>query len=315
MVDSVDVVLTWVDDSWPGYKDELRKFHGDPRDLNPNRTRDNLGLLRFGLRSLEMYLPNLRRVYLLTKRPQVPDWLDTGREDVIVVHHDEVMAPEHLPTFNSFAIVSHLHLLPGLGERVIYLEDDMMLASAATVVDCFDDQGQPYSFVERGTIPHWPDVDRAKDSPWNLALAHTAEILDARYGARDWPRLHHGPLPFLRNDYAEVMERYREEIAATRAERFRSGACVAPEVLFTLDMMARGRQAPAPQTRPPMKGYASIENFWLVTAAQLKWLDWRNPKSLCLNDSFGKQPNPRVERLVQRWLARRFPKKSRFELE
>lgn len=313
MEDSVDVVLTWVDDSWPGYMDELRQFHGDPRDLNPNRTRDNLGLLKYGMRSLEMFLPNLRRVYLLTKRPQVPDWLDTGREDVVVVHHDEVIASEHLPTFNSFCIVSHLHLLPGLGERVIYLEDDMMLASLRAGPDCFDTEGRPYSFVEQGSLPRWADVDRDKDSPWNLALAHTAEVLDARHGEQDWKRLHHGPLPFLRDEYAEVMERYSAEIAATRAERFRSGACVAPEVLFTLDMMARGAQMTAPETRPPMKGYASIENYWFITAAQLRWLDWRKPKTLCLNDSFGDHPNPRVERLVISWLERRFPKKSRFE--
>ncbi len=312
---SVDVVLTWVDDSWPGYIDELTKFHDDPRDLNPNRTRDNLGLLRYGLRSLDMYLPYLRRVYLLTKRPQVPEWLDVERDDVVVVHHDDIMAPEHLPTFNSFSIVSHIHLLPGLGDRVIYLEDDMMLASPMAGTSCFDAEGRPYSFVERGRIPRWADVDTVKDSPWNLALAHTAEVLDGRYGARDWQRLHHGPLPFLRDQYGEVMERYADEIAATRAERFRSGNCVAPEVLFTLDTMARGIHAPARHTRPAMKGYASLENIWLVTAAQLKWLDWRGPQTICLNDSFGTDPNPRVERLVKRWLERRFPKKSRFELD
>lgn len=314
MDDSVDVVLTWVDDSWPGYMDELIRFHDDPRDLNPNRTRDNLGLLRYGLRSLDMYLPNLRRVYLLTKRPQVPSWLDTDRDDVRVVHHDEIIAPEFLPTFNSFTIVSHLHLLPGLGERVIYLEDDMMLSSPLAGGSCFDAAGQPYSFVEAGTLPRQADVDPAKESPWNLALAHTAEVLDQRHGVQAWQRLHHGPLPFFREQYGEVMERYAEEIAATRAERFRSGACVAPEVLFTLDMMARGLQTPAPEMTPRMKGYASLENIWLVTAAQLAWLRWRGSQTLCLNDSFGDAPNPRVERLVLGWLERCFPKKSRFEL-
>ncbi len=315
MGDSVDVVLTWVDDRWPGYMDDLTRFHADPRDLNPNRTRDNLGLLRYGLRSLEMYLPNLRRVYLLTQRPQVPDWLDTGRDDIRVVHHDEIIAPDYLPTFNSFSIVSHMHLLPGLGERVIYLEDDMMLASPMAGASCFDADGQPYSFVEAGKLPRWAEVDRGKDSPWNLALAHTAEVLDTRYGRQEWKRLHHGPLPFLRDQYGEVMERYGAEIAATRAERFRSGACVAPEVLFTLDMMARGLQAPAPKMTPPMKGYASLENIWLATAVQLAWLGRRGSQTLCLNDSFGERPNPRVERLVLRWLDRRFPKKSRFELD
>ena len=48
----IDVVYTWVDDTFPGYAEELARHAGKPADRNPNRTRDNLDLLRYSLRSL-----------------------------------------------------------------------------------------------------------------------------------------------------------------------------------------------------------------------------------------------------------------------
>lgn len=35
----------------------------------------------------------------------------------------------HLPTFSSPAIESHLHLIPGLSEKFLYLNDDVVFAA------------------------------------------------------------------------------------------------------------------------------------------------------------------------------------------
>src|SRR5262245_45524529 len=117
--DEIDVVYTWVDDTWPGYADLLRQHASNRHDLNPNRTRDNLELLRFSLRSLAAFVPWARRVYLVSCRPQVPAWLNTDR--ITVVHHDAFIPREHLPTFNSFAIVSNLHRIPNVARRFVYV--------------------------------------------------------------------------------------------------------------------------------------------------------------------------------------------------
>ena len=110
----IDLVFTWVDDSFPGYREAMNKYVADPHDLNPNRTRDNLDVIRYSMRSVAKNLPWVRRIYLVSMRPQVPRWLDVNHPRISLVHHDQIMDAGVLPTFNSFAIVSHLHLLPDL---------------------------------------------------------------------------------------------------------------------------------------------------------------------------------------------------------
>ena len=54
----IDVVITWVDDQFPGYQTLLQRHAERPVDLDPARTRDNLELLRYGLRALERHAPD-----------------------------------------------------------------------------------------------------------------------------------------------------------------------------------------------------------------------------------------------------------------
>ena len=125
----IDVVYTWVDDGFPGYLELLGDHAETPHDRNPNRTRDNLELLRFSLRSLSRYAPWVGRVYLVTCRPQLPAWLDPEASNLTIVHHDQIIDAEVLPTFNSFAILSHLYRIEGLSDRFLYFEDDMLLGN------------------------------------------------------------------------------------------------------------------------------------------------------------------------------------------
>ena len=71
--------------------------------------------LRFSLRSIEMYAPWIRHVFIVTNG-QVPDWLDLdNNDDVTVVTHAEIYQnSSHLPTFASPSIEVHLHRIPNL---------------------------------------------------------------------------------------------------------------------------------------------------------------------------------------------------------
>jgi hypothetical protein len=93
-----------------------------------NRYRDN-DELRFSFRSLEKYAPWIRQIFLVTNG-QVPAWLDVNHPRVTVVTHEEIFADKSLlPVFSSPAIEVHLHRIPGLSERFIYFNDDVMLGS------------------------------------------------------------------------------------------------------------------------------------------------------------------------------------------
>lgn len=308
----IDVVYTWVDDTFPGYAEQLSRYADVPADTNPNRTRDNLDLLRYSLRSLR-HLPELGHVHLLTCRPQIPRWLDPDAAGITVHHHDAVMAPEILPTFNSFAIVSHLHLLPGLGARFLYLEDDMVLLRPGLMQALEDRDGRRVSHFTQAKLPVAHRLG-PKASPWNHALANAAGLLDRSYGPA--PRRHviHGPRLIDRAEYAAMLAAFPEETAATRASRFRGTDNIPPEVLYPHYAVAEGtaRAASTAETRA-VEGYVSIENFMPWTLWTMRRMERRAPLTATFNDSFGDRPNPRMVAWMRRWLEARFPEPSPYE--
>lgn len=305
----MDVVFTWVDDRWPGYLGCRNSFAQSTHDINPNRTRDNLDLLKYALRSLEAYMPSLRRVYLLSMRPQIPAWLAQDHPDVVVVHHDEIIPQKYLPTFNSFAIVSHLHLIPDIGPEFLYFEDDMLLAAPDAASPLYGpavlQTGRAFKRLRR--------PDPARESPWNMALHNSFALLDAAHGPQRWPKTSHAPLHIDRARFAQTMDRFAPAVAATRAARFRSAACIAPEVLYPLHGWQSGWLAVAQEWHAGLYGYASLNNFLPSTVAQLAFARRARGGIMCLNDDFRDRPNPRVEAYVQRWLDQTWPEPSRFE--
>ncbi|XP_072171737.1 N-acetylglucosamine-1-phosphotransferase subunits alpha/beta-like [Diadema setosum] len=94
-------------------------------DYAPNRFEDNEEL-RYSLRSLERHAPWIRRVYIVTNG-QIPSWLNLDNPRLVLVSHDEIFQNKtHLPTFSSPAIESHIHRIPGLSRKFVYLNDDTM---------------------------------------------------------------------------------------------------------------------------------------------------------------------------------------------
>ena len=310
----IDAVYTWVNDKWPGYAGMLASYARDKRDTSPDRTRDNLDIVRYSMRSVMRNLPDIRRIYLVTCRPQVPEWLDVTHPMIKLVHHDEIMAPEYLPTFNSFAIVSHLHLLPDVSRRFLYIEDDMLVMSPNIMAAMFAPDGRPYVHLKRMQVVPRKKLDPAKASPWNLALANAASALPEGFGAGPMRHLIHGPR-IIDAAVAKAMCRdYAELIEATRRSRFRSGNNVPPEFLVSHLAVERGAAVYAERALSrQVQGYVPLENFAPLTWAQLMRAERRRPMTMTLNDNFGICPNPRVERMVRTRLARWFPDPAPWE--
>ncbi|XP_072340883.1 N-acetylglucosamine-1-phosphotransferase subunits alpha/beta isoform X1 [Scyliorhinus torazame] len=94
-------------------------------DISASRFEDNEEL-RYSLRSVERYAPWIRHVFIVTNG-QIPSWLNLDNPRVTIVTHQEIFRnASHLPTFSSPAIETHLHRIPGLSQKFIYLNDDVM---------------------------------------------------------------------------------------------------------------------------------------------------------------------------------------------
>ena len=312
--EGIDLVYTWVDDEWPGYADLLRAHAGTRHDTNPNRTRDNLDLLRYSLRSVAMYMPWVRTVHLLTCRPQIPRWLDTSHPRLRIVHHDEIMDAASLPTFSSFAIVSHLHLVPGVSSRFVYIEDDMLLRAPVRIGDLFDASGRVLVYPRLGRTASPALRDDSRISPWNAALARANHLLDERFGAARRRRLSHAPLPVERELWRSMLDEWPEAARHTRTSRFRRAGNIAPEYLYPYYALALGRAVALPVSRSYRKCfYFPLENrLWQVRlqhgiATQLK------PKFVTMNDNFDERPDPAVVSYMRRVLEWWFPLPGPFE--
>jgi hypothetical protein len=117
--------------------------------------------LRYSLRSVIKYAPWVRHIYIVTNG-QVPYWLDTMHPRITVVQHSEIfLNSSHLPTFSSPAIEVHLHRIPGLASRFIYLNDDVMFGAPVLPSDFWTiDHGQRIYLA-------WPVPDCAAGCPSN----------------------------------------------------------------------------------------------------------------------------------------------------
>ncbi|XP_029455565.1 N-acetylglucosamine-1-phosphotransferase subunits alpha/beta-like isoform X2 [Rhinatrema bivittatum] len=98
-------------------------------DISASRFEDNEEL-RYSLRSIERHAPWVRHVFIVTNG-QIPSWLNLDSPRITVVTHKDIFKNvSHLPTFSSPAIESHIHRIPGLSQKFVYLNDDVMFGKA-----------------------------------------------------------------------------------------------------------------------------------------------------------------------------------------
>jgi hypothetical protein len=222
----VDVVYTWVDGADPRWRERKARALRDNRWLagthaqaaNDSRfaSRDEL---RYSLRALHAFAPWVRHVFLVTA-DQVPAWLDTGRPGLSVVSHQEVFGDTgRLPTFNSQAIESRLHRIPGLAEHFLYLNDDVFLARPVPPELFFTPGGLARFFPSAAVVDSAPR--RPGDPPVDSAGKNNRRLIQQAFGRVLTRKMKHTPHPSRRSVLAEMEVRFAEQVRATAGHQFR----------------------------------------------------------------------------------------------
>ncbi len=137
----VDIVYLWVSGDDPDFRARRDRYAASlGRVVSPTvHTERHLEVdeLRYSLRSVELFAPWIRRIFIVTDN-QVPTWLDTSNERVTVVNQNEIFPnPDWLPNYNSAAIESQIHLIPGLSEYYLTANDDTFLGKPVFPQDFF----------------------------------------------------------------------------------------------------------------------------------------------------------------------------------
>ncbi|XP_068611095.1 N-acetylglucosamine-1-phosphotransferase subunits alpha/beta [Brachionichthys hirsutus] len=127
-------------------------------DVSASRFEDNEEL-RYSLRSVERHAPWVRHVFIVTNG-QIPSWLNLDNPRVTVVTHRDIFQNQsHLPTFSSPAIETHMHRIPGLSQKFIYLNDDVMFGK-----DVWPDDFYTHSKGQKVYLT-WPVPNCAEGCP------------------------------------------------------------------------------------------------------------------------------------------------------
>ncbi len=293
VVRPIDVVYMWVDGDDPAWQARKEQRHEqvsqglpaspdagvlDEQATSQARFRQH-DELRYSMRSLELFAPWVRHVYLVTDR-QVPDWLDLSNPRLTVVDHTEIFEPEWLPTFNSHAISSRLHLIDGLSDEFLVLNDDVFLGRPVDPGKWIGPTGQLLVHHTRtrgeGVSVQPPDVPVAA----RRNATALGQELDGLVPRRN---LQHGPVPMSRELMAEVWSRWPDEMQRTAANPFRSRADVEPVWLQYALAQHTGRLAEGP---PVSYNYVLIAD--LAARPDLaRMLQKQDRDTFCLNDGFG----------------------------
>ncbi|MCM2578662.1 stealth conserved region 3 domain-containing protein [Streptomyces meridianus] len=227
----LDVVYTWVDGTDPDLaaKREAHRSGGRAPRINARETGasryTSYDELKYSLRSLEMYAPFVRNVYIVTDG-QTPSWLDTGARGIQVVDHKDVFAdPAALPVFNSHAIGTQLHHVDGLSEHYLYFNDDVFLGRPVTAGHFFHGNGiakLPFSPFQLGLGSPHPE----EPAP-NSAGKNVRKLLLQQYGRMTVNKFMHTPHPQIRSVMREIETLFAEDVERTSRSRFRDTTDIA----------------------------------------------------------------------------------------
>ena len=126
-IDSIDIVIPWVDGTDPEWIKEFNKYCPENRMIDSRmiRYRDD-GLIKYVFRSIEKFAPWVRKVHFVTCG-QIPEWLNTDCEKLHHVVHKDYIPEDCLPVFSANPIEVLIHKIPDLSEKFIYFNDDMIL--------------------------------------------------------------------------------------------------------------------------------------------------------------------------------------------
>ncbi|MFC3382311.1 stealth family protein [Couchioplanes azureus] len=282
----IDVVYTWVDGGDPQWR--ARKaaavaentWLDEASRLASNDSRyTSRDELRYSLRALHSFAPWVNHIYLVTD-DQVPDWLDAGHPGLTVVSHREIFGDTgRLPTFNSQAIESRLHRVPGLSEHFLYLNDDVFLGRPVPPDLFFTPGGLTRFFFSNAQVDSAPR--RPDDPPADSAGKNNRELIRETFGRVLTRKMMHTPHPSRRGVIAEIEQRFAEHVDATAGHQFRH-----PDDISLLSSLQQYYAYLTGRAAPGTIAYKYVDLADPTTPLKLaELLRHRNLDAFCLNDT------------------------------
>lgn len=309
----IDMVFSWVDGTDIEFQRARAKrmanyVVGDGDDSEARYRQ--IDELKYALRSVWMYAPWVRRIFIATDSP-APAWLADDPRVTIVRSEEFFRNPDDLPTHNSHAVEAQLHRIPGLAEHFLYSNDDMFFGRPLSP-DMFFSPGGVTKFVEATTRVGLGGNDPSRSGFENAARVNRA-LLQERFGRITTRHLEHSAAPLRKSVMFELEDEFAEAFARTTASPFRSATDISvTNSFYHYYALMTGRAVVQTQAR-----VRYIETtLRSALKAMRRLLKRRDADMFCLND--GSKPEIGVEErttAVIDFLERYFPFPAPWEKE
>ncbi|WP_104081930.1 stealth family protein [Cryobacterium sp. Y11] len=301
----IDLVFSWVDGSSDEFQRERAKRmqayvvgEGDDSDARFRQIDE----LKYALRSVYMFAPWIRRIFIATDSP-APEWLAEHPRVTIMRSEDFFVDTSVLPIHNSHAVESQLHHIPGLAEHFLYSNDDMFFGRPVGP-ELFFSPGGVTKFVEASTRIGLGENDPTRSGFENAARVNRA-LLRGRFGKVTTRHLEHTPAPMRKSVLLELEREFPEDFSRTAASRFRSATDISvTNSLYHYYALMTGRAVAQTTVRSQY-----IETTLRVALRQMNRLRKRRDQDMfCLNDGSLPEITPDVRRAaVTEFLNLYFP--------
>ena len=307
----IDLVYLWVDGSDPKWQAKRNAFIGKTEEKSTinckGRYADN-DELKYSLRSIEMYAPWIRKIFIVTDN-QVPKWLNLSNPKIRIIDHTEIMPAESLPCFNSAMIEHFIYKIPELSEKFLYANDDMFLNKAVNPDTFFTEDGLPIIRLINSKLRDFflkfkKLFLRIPIKYYIETILHSSKLVEKKYGVKYNGKPHHNIDAYLKSDCQHTENLFKDEIEKVLSNHIRKDNDI-QRILYSYVAMAEKRCNQVFVTQKTSfrfhiqnhKHYAKLERY--------------NPVFFCMNDS--EYANDDDRKKVTEFLSKRFPHKSQFE--
>lgn len=306
----IDIVYTWVDGAdkaWQGRRAGVQPLveRSSYDAAVPQRFR-SFDELRYSLRSVYQYVPFVRNIFIVTD-DQHPEFLSPGSRISIVDHKEIFSDQSSLPTFNSHAIETQLHNIPGLAENYLYMNDDVFFGRLTDRATYFDQSGHTKFFESLAGFGLGRPSDEANSvdhAGKNLQL-----LLQKDSNQVPFRKIKHSPHPQQKSLHLIMEDRFPEVHHETMNSRFRSRS----DVSFAAALHHRFGQSLG-RASPGMLDYEYIDLADRNLEDKLENLKRASFEILCLNDGdIHDDAVGSVKKQVRRFLEYRFPYRAPWE--
>ncbi len=245
MEETIDFVITWVDDSDPKWWKEFEYYSAkETMCINTDACRyRDWDTLRYWFRGVEKFAPWVNKIYFVTYG-HLPKWLNTDNPKLVIVKHEDYIPTEYLPTFNSYTIEFFFHKIKALSDRFVYFNDDMFLIDSVLPERFFRnglpcDIGGMSSITTKGMFgcSVYLALDLIRD---NFNKKEAVSQNRNKWYSMEYPKLslhnllqfrqtkftgfinHHQPQGYLKNTYDDVWKHCEKDLYRTCSNKFRT---------------------------------------------------------------------------------------------